>query len=82
MLRNRISRTNVIERIRRELEAQRFNFDGRTLCVTASFGMSGFQPDTAANFSHLPRADIALYAAKHADPNHIEVAEALKTERQ
>lgn len=74
---------NVIDRIRRELEARRFNFEGRTMCVTASFGISGFQPGTAANFSHLLReADMALYAAKRAGRNRIEFAEAPKSERQ
>ncbi|HEX3106827.1 MAG TPA: diguanylate cyclase [Terriglobales bacterium] len=74
---------NAIDRIRRELEAQRFDFEGRTLCVTASFGIAGFQPGTAADFSHLLReADIALYAAKRAGRNRIEFAEGLKPERQ
>ena len=73
----------VIDRIRRDLEAQQFNFEGRTLCVTASFGISGFQPGTAANFSHVLReADIALYAAKRAGRNRIEFAETVKVERQ
>jgi len=69
----------VIERIRRELEAQQFTFENRTLRVTASFGVAGFHKRVVPNFSQLLReADIALYAAKRAGRNRIEFAEVFK----
>jgi len=69
----------VIERIRRELEAQQFTFENRTLCVTASFGVAGFHKGVVPNFSQVLReADIALYAAKRAGRNRIEFAEVFK----
>ncbi len=67
----------VIDRIRRELEAQQFTFENRTLGVTASFGIAGFHKGGMPNFSQvLRKADVALYAAKRAGRNRIEFAEA------
>ncbi len=65
----------VVERIRRQLEAERFTFCGRALGVTASFGISGFEGGESPKFSQLLRqADTALYAAKRAGRNRIEFA--------
>jgi diguanylate cyclase (GGDEF)-like protein len=65
----------VIERIRAELEAAKFDFDDGRLSVTASFGLAGFEDTQAADFTRLvTRADVALYAAKRAGRNRIEIA--------
>ncbi len=63
----------VVDRIRHQLEAEAFKFGGRTLAVTASFGISGFQSGQAPKFDQLIReADVALYAAKRAGRNRLE----------
>jgi two-component system, cell cycle response regulator len=63
----------AIGRIREQFEAQRFRFGGRSLGVTASFGISGFQGRNAPGFKLLvSQADRALYSAKHKGRNRIE----------
>jgi two-component system cell cycle response regulator len=65
----------VIERIRAELEATKFDFDGGSLTVTASFGLAGFEGTQAPDFNRLvSQADAALYAAKRTGRNRIEIA--------
>ncbi len=65
----------VIERIRADLEATRFDFDGGSLAVTASFGLAGFEGAQAPDFNRLvSQADAALYAAKRTGRNRIEIA--------
>jgi two-component system, cell cycle response regulator len=65
----------VIERIRAELEATKFDFDGGSLTVTASFGLAGFEGTQTADFNRLvAQADVALYAAKRTGRNRIEIA--------
>lgn len=65
----------AIERIREELEATKFNFDGNGLTVTASFGIAGFEGDHAPDLNHLiSRADAALYSAKRHGRNRVEFA--------
>jgi len=65
----------VIDRIRHQLEAETFTFDGRTFGITVSFGISGLQGGTMPNFTELIReADAALYAAKRAGRNRMEFA--------
>src|SRR5712692_2544831 len=65
----------VVDRIRHQFEAEKFTFGGRTLGVTASFGISGFQAGEAPKFDQLIReADAALYAAKRAGRNRLEFA--------
>ena len=65
----------VIERIRAELEATKFDFDGASLTVTASFGLAGFEGTQTADFNRLvAQADVALYAAKRTGRNRIEIA--------
>jgi diguanylate cyclase (GGDEF)-like protein len=65
----------VIERIRRALEATKFDFKGGSLTVTASFGLAGFEGTQPADFNQLViQADAALYAAKRTGRNRIEIA--------
>jgi diguanylate cyclase (GGDEF)-like protein len=65
----------VIERIRADLEATKFDFDGGSLAVTASFGLAGFEGTQAPDFNRLvSQADAALYAAKRTGRNRIEIA--------
>ena len=63
----------AMERIRKQLESVVFTFEGRSLSVTASFGVSRFQ-GTAPDFDLLKkRADLALYSAKSNGRNRVEV---------
>src|ERR1700675_632678 len=65
----------VIERMRAELEDAKFDFDGGSLTVTASFGLAGFEGIQAPDFNRLvSQADAALYAAKRTGRNRIEIA--------
>jgi two-component system cell cycle response regulator len=66
----------VIECVRAELEAKKFNFNGNSLTVTVSFGLAGFAGTRAPEFNQLvAQADLALYSAKHLGRNRVEVAE-------
>jgi diguanylate cyclase (GGDEF)-like protein len=66
----------VIDRVRAELEATQFNFDGNSLKVTASFGLAGFVGTHAPDFNRLvAQADAALYSAKRQGRNRLEMAE-------
>jgi diguanylate cyclase (GGDEF)-like protein len=65
----------VVDRIRRQLQDERFNFGRNVFGVTASFGISGFQGGEHPKFSQLVKeADTALYAAKHAGRNCVKFA--------
>jgi two-component system cell cycle response regulator len=65
----------VVDRIRRELEATKFNFDGNTLTITASFGVAGFAGTSTPDLSQLvSQADAALYSAKRLGRNRTEFA--------
>jgi two-component system, cell cycle response regulator len=68
----------VIERVRKELEKTLFTFGGCTVRVTASFGLAGFEGHQKPSiFSKLQTlADEALYAAKRAGRNRVELAAA------
>ena len=66
----------VVERIRAELEAAKFDFDGSSLTVTASFGLAGFEGTQAPDFNRLvSQADAALYSAKRQGRNRLELSE-------
>lgn len=65
----------VVERILQQLRNREFSFDGQTIRVTASFGIAGFQGKVVQEFTKLMnQADEALYAAKRAGRNRIEVS--------
>lgn len=69
----------VIERIRRAFEETTFSIMGRSLKITASFGVAGSERPPFGDFSTLvASADAALYEAKRLGRNRIEVAPALK----
>lgn len=60
---------DAIERLRDGVEALRVGLDdGRTIQVTASFGVATLDPDASVE-SSIARADLALYAAKAAGRN-------------
>jgi two-component system, cell cycle response regulator len=64
----------VLERIRKQLAAERFEWNGSTISVTASFGVAGFSGKKAPEFSQLVKlADAALYRAKDNGRNRIEM---------
>jgi two-component system, cell cycle response regulator len=64
----------IIERILQRFRDREFSFGGQTIRVTASFGIAGFQGRVAPEFAKLVnQADEALYAAKRAGRNRIEV---------
>lgn len=66
----------VIDRVRAAMEAKKFNFDGNSLTVTASFGLAGFIGTRAPDFSRLVlQADAALYSAKRQGRNRLELSE-------
>ena len=70
----------VMESVRAELEATKFNFNGNSLTVTASFGLAGFAGTRAPDFNRLvAQADLALYSAKRLGRNRVEVGEAQPT---
>jgi diguanylate cyclase (GGDEF)-like protein len=64
----------VLERIRKQLAEERFEWKGSTISVTASFGVAGFSGKKAPEFSQLVKqADGALYRAKDNGRNRIEM---------
>jgi two-component system cell cycle response regulator len=67
--------TIVVERVRKQLEGEKFSVAGHTFGATASFGLAGFHGTASPDFSDLvTRADAALYSAKHKGRNCIEFA--------
>jgi len=64
----------VVERIRKQFEAERFTWGGEHVSVTASFGVAGFSGKNAPEFAKLvSQADSALYRSKDHGRNRIEV---------
>jgi two-component system chemotaxis response regulator CheY len=65
----------AVDRLRAQLAAHKFTFGGEQVCLTASFGVSGFPGKRAPEFSALVReADKAMYGAKRAGGNRVEIA--------
>jgi diguanylate cyclase (GGDEF)-like protein len=63
----------AVERVRKQLENHKFDFERRTASVTASFGIAGLQGLNVRNLASLVRAaDLALYSAKKKGRNRIE----------
>ncbi len=64
----------VLDRIRQQLAAERFEWNGSVISVTASFGVAGFSGKKAPEFGQLVKqADAALYRAKDHGRNRIEL---------
>ena len=62
----------IADRVRTAIETTNINHDGITFRVTASIGISGIGTDGLD--AALSRADAALYAAKRAGRNRVELA--------
>jgi two-component system cell cycle response regulator len=64
----------VVERVLDQFRQRKFSIGDKTITVTASFGVSGFQGKVPPAFAKLvSQADQGLYAAKRAGRNRIEV---------
>lgn len=65
----------TIDRLRADFASERFDFAGREIQITASFGIAGFQAATDKTVADLLiRADKALYTAKSAGRNQVVAA--------
>jgi diguanylate cyclase (GGDEF)-like protein len=64
----------VVERIRQQFALQRFNSNGESFVVTASFGAAMACGETRDLRRLLMQADTALYAAKRSGRNRMEIA--------
>src|SRR5471032_3537676 len=60
----------IAEKIRQHIEQQRYSYNGQSLQVTASIGLTSLQPDDTLH-SLLARADHALYRAKQSGRNRV-----------
>jgi len=64
----------VVERVLQQLRAHEFSFGAKSVQVTASFGIAGFQGKGVPDFAKLVnQTDAALYVAKRGGRNRIEV---------
>ncbi|NMA37728.1 MAG: diguanylate cyclase, partial [Papillibacter sp.] len=59
----------VTEKIRGAIEQAEFKFEGKTIKVTASFGVHTVQSPISSSDQLISRADKNLYAAKHGGKN-------------
>lgn len=64
----------VAEKIRHNIENASCVFDGKTIPVTSSFGLSHIRPDDKSVEEVVKRADEALYQSKHAGRNRVTKA--------
>ena len=63
---------SLLEKLRAAIEGCPFHFKGEPVTVTLSMGMTAFRPGEHSDAA-LKRADQALYRAKHAGRNRIEL---------
>ncbi|NUO62550.1 MAG: GGDEF domain-containing protein [Gemmatimonadaceae bacterium] len=66
----------VAERVRKAIAAKPVTHGGRTISVTASFGVAGYPESTALRDALFPTADRALYEAKAAGRDRVKAASA------
>jgi diguanylate cyclase (GGDEF)-like protein len=67
----------TVERLREQFASTRFKFEGASTQATASFGIAGFLGQATPDLNALVKqADTALYAAKAAGGNRIQLAAA------
>jgi diguanylate cyclase len=64
---------SLMEKLRAAIEACPFHFKGEPVTVTLSMGITAFRPGEHSD-AVLKRADQALYRAKHAGRNRIELS--------
>jgi diguanylate cyclase len=62
----------LLENLRASIEACPFHFKGEPVTITLSMGLTAFRPGEHSD-SVLKRADQALYRAKHAGRNRVEL---------
>jgi diguanylate cyclase (GGDEF)-like protein len=74
-LTDRANAIEVAEKLRQAIADLTFSFDGQTLPVTSSFGVSVLDGTTPDIETLLERADAALYAAKQAGRNRVVASE-------
>lgn len=66
----------IAERLRSKIEASRITFDETTFAVTASFGIAGSEAGPTETLSdYLKKIDEAMYRAKNAGRNRVELAD-------
>jgi two-component system cell cycle response regulator len=66
---DRIGARNLAERIRTEIALQNFQSSKGSFKATLSLGVASYPDDATAKADIIARADLALYAAKHAGRN-------------
>lgn len=72
---NREGVFTLVERVREQMELQRFKFGSQEIAVTASFGIAEYSRHQDQNFARLVgAADMAMYSAKRQGRNRVEVA--------
>jgi two-component system cell cycle response regulator len=65
----------VVQRMREEMAAHKFQFGAKEVVVTASFGIAEYSCNQDQNFARLvAQADAAMYSAKQHGRNRVEVA--------
>ena len=72
----------AIQRLREQVEAQKFTFGGDDVAITASFGVAGLHRGQRLDFGRLlVQADVALHSAKRLGRNRVETVPAEVTAR-
>lgn len=70
------------QRCRQAIAAHAYNFDGKPVTITASFGIACRRPGMTDAAELVKEADKALYAAKHAGRNRVVISDHTHAEKQ